>query len=276
MPPRPSSSVSLRTLTSSRFASTSSTASSSSVPLSSTTSSSGLNNANRIYTARKTFLWNYYTHLVDRSNLILVFDHSNLTSSEWSKIRRAISGIPLPPKPFNPLAASNSDLESNTNSSEKGPIEKANLNVVRTGVLSSLLSRSQSPLEPSLNGQRALLTCGDLSPTYIARIMTSINRTLKSIKRENTPDEKQPSLKLVSALLEGKQLLNSEGQLNEFTKNTPELDVLRAQLVGSLESPSRQLVGVLSQAAGGQLVRALQGLEEGLKVQNEGEGEKSA
>jgi large subunit ribosomal protein L10 len=57
--------------------------------------------------------------------------------------------------------------------------------------------------------------------------------------------------------------------------------MLRAQLVGLLEMPARQLLGVTQQAGGGGLVRTLMGLEQGLKEGQEGpagavEGEKAA
>jgi large subunit ribosomal protein L10 len=55
----------------------------------------------------------------------------------------------------------------------------------------------------------------------------------------------------------------------------PELDTLRAQLVGLLEMPARQTIGVLSQAAGGSLVRTLQGLEGDLKAREEPKVESS-
>ncbi|WWD09920.1 hypothetical protein V865_008050 [Kwoniella europaea PYCC6329] len=274
MPPRPSPSI-RAALTSSRFASTSSIpSSSSSAPISASTSTVPPQDPNRIYTARKTFLWNYYSHLIENSNLVLVYDHSNLTAAEWSKIRRSIASIPLPPKPYNPLSPP-------TEEGKPESIEKASLNVVRTGVLASLLSKSNSPLTPSgedkiLVGQRALLSCPSLSPTYLNKILTTLNKTLKGLKRENTPDEKQPSLKLISGLLENKHIYN-EKQLQTEISKLPELDVLRSQLVGLLQAPQSQLVGVLNQARGGQLVRTLQGLEEGLKGESDGgKDEKSA
>ena len=44
----------------------------------------------------------------------------------------------------------------------------------------------------------------------------------------------------------------------------PELDLLRGQVVGLLEGSARSLIGTLEGAAGGGLVRTLQGLEKGL------------
>ncbi|WWD16128.1 hypothetical protein CI109_100553 [Kwoniella shandongensis] len=267
MPPRPS----LRAITPSltpRFASTSSVVP---PPIASSSSTPG-----RIYTARKTFLWNFYTHLLDRSSLVLVFDHSNLSAGEWSNLRRAINSIPRPNKPFDPSSSATTPSETETKDVEDRRISPAQLTVIRTGVLSSLASSSKSPLFPHLKGQRALLTTSDLSPTYLNKIITTVDRTLKKMKRENAPDEKQPTLKLVAGLLEGPQgkVMNVE-QLVQVGK-LPELDVLRAQVVGLLESQPRSLVGVLGQAAGGSLVRTLQGLEKDLKDKEGGSEEASA
>ena len=51
----------------------------------------------------------------------------------------------------------------------------------------------------------------------------------------------------------------------EAMTKTPDLDTLRAQVVGMLEGQGRSLVGVLGQAGGGGLIRTLQGLEAGMK-----------
>ncbi|OCF45400.1 hypothetical protein I317_00645 [Kwoniella heveanensis CBS 569] len=222
------------------------------------------NNPNRVYTPRKTFLWNYYDHLLNRSEFVLVFEHANISAGEWGKIRRSLKAIPTPVKPF--------DINASAGAGEvpRESIEKASLNVVRTGVFSALAKSSESPIESHLSGQRAILTCPSLSPTYISKILTTLNRSLKSLKRDNVADDsKQPTLKLVAGLLEGKKVLN-EGELVEFGK-LPELDTLRAQVVGLLESQGRSLVGVLGQAAGGSLVRTLQGLENDLKEKEGGE-----
>ncbi|WVQ98921.1 hypothetical protein IAU59_006052 [Kwoniella sp. CBS 9459] len=227
------------------------------------------NNPQRVYTPRKTFLWNYYDHLLTRSEFVLIFEHGNISAAEWNKIRRSLKAIPTPVKPFDVNNAAGTGAEAGAGSSAvRANIEKASLNVVRTGVFSALAGSSKSPIAPHLTGQRAILTCPSLSPTYISKILTTLTRSLKSLKRENVTDEKQPMLKLVAGMLEGKKVL-SEGELVEFGK-LPELDTLRAQVVGLLESQSRSLVGVLGQAAGGSLVRTLQGLENDLKEKQGG------
>lgn len=70
-------------------------------------------------------------------------------------------------------------------------------------------------------------------------------------------------MELVAGIMEYGRVMSPE-EIMEVGK-LPELDTLRAQLVGLLENPGRNLVGLLGQAAGGGLVRTLQGLEKDLQ-----------
>lgn len=72
----------------------------------------------------------------------------------------------------------------------------------------------------------------------------------------------QPELKLVGALIDGRVFL-PQG-VRDVSK-LPTLDTLRAQIVGLLSAPANQLAGVLSEASGGRLARALEGLRKGLE-----------
>lgn len=210
--------------------------------------------APRVYTARKTFLWNLYNQVLTKSSLVLVFDHANISAAEWSKLRRAVGSIKRPIVPYNPRLPKEEQLE-------RAEIEPAQLMVVRSGVLVATSKACSSPITPHITGQRAVLTCSTLSPTYLNKILTALSRTVKSIKRENSAI--QPTLELVAGLVEGGKVMGQK-ELEELGK-VPELDTLRAQLVGLLEGQGRSLVGVLNQAAGGSLVRTLQGLENDLK-----------
>lgn len=79
-------------------------------------------------------------------------------------------------------------------------------------------------------------------------------------------------INVVVGLVEGK--LTGRKEIMEISK-LPDHQTLRAQLLGSLESPGRSLLGVLGAAGGGGLVRTLQGLEVSLK-EKEGGGEESS
>ncbi|WVO14064.1 hypothetical protein L204_101691 [Cryptococcus depauperatus] len=215
----------------------------------------------RVYTARKTFLWNFYAQQLRKNSLILVFDHANMTVAEWSRIRRAIASIKRPVQPFNPSIPKKEQME-------RTEIGQAQITVVRSGVLAALAGSMASPVLPHLSGQRAILTCPTLSPTYLSKILSAVSRTISSLKREGSTI--QPTLSLVAGLVEGGTVMTGE-ELERLGKEVPDLDVLRAQLVGLLEGQGRSLLGVLSQAAGGSLVRTLQGLEQDLKARDSSE-----
>ncbi|WVQ78555.1 hypothetical protein IAT38_000641 [Cryptococcus sp. DSM 104549] len=211
----------------------------------------------RVFPERKTFLWNSYSHLIRTSKLILVFEHANMTSSEWARMRRAIAAVPLPLKQFD---ATSPRSRGKAAAAQVNPIEPATISVMRTGIFAAVLGQ-KSPLRPYVAGQRAVLSCASLSPTYLAQLSSVIARTVRQIKRENS--EIQPALTLVGGMIEGGKVMDVP-ELEALGK-LPELDVLRAQVVGMLEGQARSLVGVLAQAGGGGLVRTLQGLEQDLK-----------
>lgn len=244
MPPRPSLQAVRRYATVAADASVASSSSSAAAPAAAA-------EAARTYTDRKTFLHGYYGHLVRRSQLLLLFTHDNLSVADSRALRTAIAAVPLP------------------KSEENASPERAALTIARTGLLRNVVAAdggAAAALAPHLNGQAALLTSPTLSPRYLSGVLAAIERSLKKVQRTED-NAKQPALKLVAGVLEGNRVLTPEA-IKDVSK-LPELDQLRAQLVGLLEQPGRQLIGVLSQAGGGALVRTLQGLEQGLKDKEE-------
>lgn len=210
-------------------------------------------NAPRIYTERKAFLYDYYTHLMQRSQLVLLFKHENLTVPTSGKLRTAIAKIPVPRPASLP---------------QEEALEKATLTVTRTGILAPAMRavRPGADFSPLLDGPSAVITCPTLSPKYVKAVLRAIERVVKAAQKDEDPKKgpvAQPAFTLLAGVLEGSTLLNA-AQVTEAAK-LPELDQLRAQLLGLLETPQRQLLGVVQQAGGGSLVRTLQGLEEGLK-----------
>lgn len=223
-------------------------------------SPSALANEPRIYTERKAWLYDYYTHLVNRSQLVLVFKHANLSVADSGAIRAAIAKIPVP-KP--------ASLPQETE------LEKATMTVTRTGILAPVFRAARpvaAKFTDQLDGPTAIITCPSLSPKYVKSMLTAIERVVKAATRDEDPKKKggvkQPAFSLLAGIIEGNTLLDPK-QVQEAAK-LPELDTLRAQLIGLLETPQRQLVGVVSQAGGGSLVRTLQGLEETLKEKEGG------
>lgn len=213
----------------------------------------------RVYTDRKTFLYTHYAQLLTSSDLVLLFQHANLSTAETLALRRAITSVPTP----------------------EGAENKALLTVTRTGILSALSRDVQSPevsLRPMLSGPTALLTTSSLSPRYLSQLLAALNKTMNRIVKNkeasNPPDKARvaaglppvgvPTMKLVAGVVEKNRLLGLQ-QIGDVAK-LPEMDQLRAQLVGLLQSQQSSLVGVLAQAGGGGLLRTLQGLEAGLKA----------
>jgi len=222
----------------------------------------------RVFPIRKQFLTEYYTHLLSTSPLFLLLEYDNLTVRDWNKIRVALKNVPPPPQPT-PIVSGKKRKTVQTQ-----PIDtSAKLVVVRTGVFGSVARRVQPTdhsLSPWLTGQRAVLHSAHLSPPYLAQLFSALNKAVKQCTRDG--DVKQPMINVVVGLVEGK--LTGRKEIMEISK-LPDHQTLRAQLLGSLESPGRSLLGVLSAAGGGGLVRTLQGLEVSLK-EKEGGGEESS
>ncbi|EKD01747.1 hypothetical protein A1Q2_03984 [Trichosporon asahii var. asahii CBS 8904] len=216
----------------------------------------------RVYPERKAFLFKYYEHLLQRSQLVLLFKHQNLSVAQSQQIRHAIQKIPVPALP----AATAAEAAEGSPAPEA---ERAVMTITRTGLLAPVVRSVQiggAGLESHLQGPTALITCPTISPKYVKQVLAAIETTIKkNSKKAEKKDEvvKNPEFTLVAGVLEGSRLMDPK-QIKDVAQ-LPELDQLRAQLLGLLEMPGRQLLGVLNQAGGGGLVRTLQGLEESLK-----------
>jgi len=225
----------------------------------------------RVYPIRKQFLTEYYTHLLKRSSTFLLFEYDNLAVSDWNKIRVALSKVPVPAQPT-PVARRSRNGVSTTPAAVHVDTS-AKLEVVRTGVFGAASRKAQAEstsLSPWLIGQRAVIHSQHFSPPYIKALLVAARRGIKQCQREGKPDEKQPMFRLVVGLADGR--LVGAQEIEEIAK-LPDLDTLRSQVLGTLESPGRQLLGTLQAAGGGGLVRTLQGLEESLKEGQEEAGE---
>lgn len=127
------------------------------------------------------------------------------------------------------------------------------------------------------------------SPAYLAALVTAINKAtaFKPPARAPTPFTSiaalsvpplasmpvNPKIFCVGAVVDG-QVITADGVRTLGT--LPDLDTLRAQVVGLISAPAAQLSGVLSAAAGGQLSRVLEGLKVKLGGGAEGEAEVAA
>ncbi|ORX33767.1 hypothetical protein BD324DRAFT_565085, partial [Kockovaella imperatae] len=209
---------------------------------------------------RKTFQYNYYTHLTDTTALTLLFEYDNCSSKVFDSIKSAIGKIPAPKTPFEPDATKKASTTPNVDL-------RAKFFMVRSGVLGAIhrARPREASLAPWCQGQRAFLVCPTISPAYLGKVLGAVNKVMRDVSKqaESSATKKVPALNLLVGLADGNRVLPA-AQIQALTK-VPELDTLRAQVVGMLEGQGRSLVGVLSQAGGGALFRTLQGLEAGMK-----------
>jgi ribosomal protein L10 len=187
---------------------------------------------------------------------MLLVQPNNLSVAELSAIRAEIAAVPLP---------EGEDVGS-----------RARLTVVRSGVMKPVLRQAirdgsstkaeLNGLESILSGPLAMLTCPSLSPPYVSRLLSVIdkalgNRALSPAAQAGKPHTRtanaNPRMVPLAAIVEGNRLVDVPA-LRDVSK-LPDLQTLRAQIVGLLSSPASQLAGVLSMASGGQLSLTLEG-----------------
>jgi ribosomal protein L10 len=155
--------------------------------------------------------------------------------------------------------------------------------------LATPLAPALSELSSVLAGPMILLhSASPPSPAYLAALLTAINKAT-SFKPPATAGVTpfttsaalsapplaavpiNPKIFCVGAVVDG-EVITAGGV--QTLGSLPDLDTLRAQIVGLISAPAAQLSGVLSAAAGGQLSRVLEGLK--VKLGGGDEGEASA
>lgn len=147
---------------------------------------------------------------------------------------------------------------------------------------------SLAPLTSIIAGPMIVLhSASPPSPTYLSALLASINKSTNfkvpassqptpftsaaGLAEDSTsPTAVNPKIFCVGAVVDG-EIITADGVRTLGT--LPELDTLRAQIVGLISAPASQLSGVLSAAAGGQLSRVLEGLKIKLGAGEEGSKE---
>jgi len=237
----------------------------------------------RAFTPRKKHLYAEYTALTSSNDLHLLLGHADMSASLLTKLRRQLAETCLPRSPSNPFG-----IPKGSDITRLPP----KLLVVRCHMLVAAL-RAQDQwkdgsknLGSTLRGPVAILSLPTLDPPHLTAILKVLNRTLPKPSapaatsvRKGKEDElampplggggtkkpkepRVPSLQVVGGLIEGRMFKFEE--LDRVT-SLPSLQVLHSQIVGLLSGPPAQLVGVLSQAAGGRLLRTLDGFRQGLE-----------
>lgn len=207
----------------------------------------------RVYPPRKTFLFAQYQRLLEQSKLVVLLQHNSLSVADFSRVRNEIASVPC----------------------EEGS-SAARLTVVRSGLMRVLAQgsfpSSRRKSKALFSGPLALLTFDHLSPNYISRVLSVLDRTLGAGRAQPKPAPGQSyqqakavtnvntRLTPVAAVVEHnadiKVLMDIAG-LRDVSL-LPGLDALRGQVVALLNATPSRLVATLDQARGGDVSRILE------------------
>ncbi|PVF98164.1 hypothetical protein CPB86DRAFT_381859 [Serendipita vermifera] len=237
----------------------------------------------RKFSPLKMHLYAHYGDILEQNSLLLLLSLRDIPSSTLSKLRRELFNTTLPRTASNPFGVpKGSDVTRNP------PICEA----VRSHMFLAAMRRDESvkgvqkKTVPLLQGPIAILSLPTLDPDHLSAILKVLDRSLpkptapqqaSTSRREDdlltmpppggggvgkVKPPPVPSLTILGGLVEGRLFLLDT--LREVTK-LPPLKVLHSQIVGLLTSPASQLAGILGQAAGGQVVRTLEGFRRSLE-----------
>lgn len=243
----------------------------------------------REYSERKAFKVNQYTRLFESSkdSPLIFLAHTDFSVQRLAKLRRDISNAAV--KHVTSLPSLSSPTPAPV--TEQPPLPT--LTVVSTSYFGVAL-RNYSPMDSATikaiadmqNGGLAILSFPDFNPPQLDAVLKAMSRSVpprkvktkaeieqeakdaadayvpgRRVKRQRP--EPTPDLKVVGALVEGRVFKAAE-EVSEVAK-LPNLDTLRAQLVGLLSAPSMQLAALLNEAGGAKLARTLEGLKKSLE-----------
>jgi len=244
----------------------------------------------RVYPERKRFLVEQYSRLLDESSVVLVLQHGNLSVGELSKMRSEIKSVEIP----GASAAEGTEGATEIRRKAKFTMVRSGL---MSPILKSHPNKNVKSLKPIFTGPIALITIPSpsnssdgFSPKYISSLISILDKALGLRKGMSGKYDlkdgsvtSNPRLVLLAAMvLNGnvrdltkaeKRVTNSKLGTSSWTERNarvlnvnalrdasklPELETLRAQIIGLLSSPASQLMGVLSQASGMNLAMTLE------------------
>lgn len=245
----------------------------------------------RRFGEKKTFLYNRYSRIFEESGTapIIFFQHSEFSIPRLIALRREIAAAASKHATPPPSLASPTPAPANA---EAPRPELPKLMFINSAIFGVVL-REQAPKDSSIAKDVAeladrgmcILTLPELNPPQLNAVLKIMSRLVPP-RKPKTPEEIEaarkelektfvpgrgvrkfkpdpvPNLKVLGALIEGR-VFKAAG-VQDVAK-LPNLDTLRAQLVGLISAPATQLAGVLSQASGGKLARTLEGLKKSLE-----------
>jgi ribosomal protein L10 len=246
----------------------------------------------RVFGGKKAFQYNWYTRMLDDSQTcpLILLRREDFTAERLKKLRvdlnNSVKKLKSPPS-----LQDGSTLQT-------GPPPPPSLTIIHSSIFGVALRNHPSIKIPDIEqmtsgirGGYAVLSLPCLSPPYLSAVLSALAKSVpprppktpEELKKE--ADEKKadpanpgrrmkrsrpirtPDVKVLGAIMEGRVLLPEK--IDEV-KKLPELQDLRAQIVGLLSAPSSQIAAVLSQASGGALYRTLEGFKKGLEDQQNG------
>lgn len=232
---------------------------------------------NRVYGSRKSHLHAQYARLLESNEVLLLVRYDNVNVNTLDKLRREVAALSsklrrktiLSPSPSSPVSSSS-----------------AAVTFIRSGVFSASLrtkfdEATVQRAAKALGGSCALISARELNPPQLTQLIRLVDRAVPPVKNEPPPppirkgpvnpddleeappkQKAAPSIKLVAGVVENKFFLVDD--LIAISK-LPTLQTLHAQIVGLLSAPAATLARVLGTAAGGGLLRTLQGFEKKLE-----------
>ncbi|CAL1694660.1 unnamed protein product [Somion occarium] len=245
----------------------------------------------RRYGEKKTFIYNHYSRIFQQSasSPIILLQHSDFSIPRLIALRREIAAAAS--RHVTPTPSFASPTPAPISTTPPSP-QLPKLMFLKSSIFGVVL-RDQAPKDTAIakqiadmvEGGLAILTLPELNPPQLQAVLKTMSRAVPP-RKPKTPEQIElekkelektfvpgrgvrrfkpdpiPDLKVVGALIEGR-VFKAEG-VQDVAK-LPNLDTLRAQVVGLLSAPATQLAMVLSEASGGKLARTLEGLKKSLE-----------
>ncbi|EJD53698.1 hypothetical protein AURDEDRAFT_110474 [Auricularia subglabra TFB-10046 SS5] len=236
----------------------------------------------RKFSKRKTYLYDRYRNIIDASTRgapFLLLSHADFSANQLVRFRQEISDA-------RPRGVKEPWVE------DGGAVPQ--LEVITSTIFGVALREHPTahPVGDTLSkatlekgGSFAVLKLPSLNPPRLTAVLRSIDRfaaankpaeasAAKGGKKADddmgTPGRRPkrvrkrpgPKLAVLGAVIEGRVF---QGPDLVSLSRLPDLDSMRAQLVGLLSTPASRIVGLLSEAGGAQLSRTLEGLKKSLE-----------
>ncbi|KAG8752083.1 hypothetical protein FRC14_007352 [Serendipita sp. 396] len=244
------------------------------------------NSPDRKFSPLKTHLFAQYANIIQNNAVILLLSMKDVPIPIIQKLRADLIGTAMPKTASNPFGipkGSSSEREKPTLLSIRAHMFVAAMRKDHTA------NAAQRAVVPLLEGPISVVLLPKLDPGHLLSVLKVLERINPKgatasrqkalgddplampppggggVRRAKPPPT--PIVTVVGGITEGRLFMLPE--LRDVTK-LPSLETLHSQLIGLLSAPASQLAGVLGQAAGGSVVRTLDGFRRGLEEEANG------